>query len=293
MTALPMLPPGLELRPPWPDEIPRLKTIFNATGPIGAFRPLVLVAKEPERLVGGVLILEPDSPSGIVSCLLSVRPAWRGGAAHEALLDAAGALTRELGAHTIAFSFTGESPDVPWLESRGARIFQEDVFYEGNVLTFRERISPLLRRAREHAERFVVRPLREDDHAPVSSMVAAHGLMDEERARARLSRRYDPRLCMVCTEQDRIVGAILTISADNGRFYIENRVVAPDYMASSSSINLRLLDAISMVGQAAGFTSFRFSCQPGKDRETVNFARRCGCRAIRRQIRVHLRLTSA
>lgn len=282
--------PGLELRPPWPDEFPRLKALFKTSAPAGAFRPRVLVAPDPERIVGALLVSEPEAGREIAVCRFVLRPAFRTEATLEAFLGQAGDLARELGAHTLAFSSAGDTPDLSWLKARRATVFKETVFYEGDGFVFRERLAPLLRRAESQPGRFQMRPPRPEDYAELASILAAHGLMDEARALDRLARAYDPALCLVSTDGDRIAGALLTFPAANGRLHFESRVVAPAFMASSARINLGLLDALSARAYAAGFTAFLFSCQPHKERETVNFARRCGCRELRRQIVLHLPL---
>ena len=75
--AAPQLPPGFTLRAPWPDELPRLRSLLAASPSPHPVHLRALFHHAPERLMGGYAIARPaEGPDGIL--YLRLRPAWSG-----------------------------------------------------------------------------------------------------------------------------------------------------------------------------------------------------------------------
>lgn len=89
------------VRPPWPDELPRIAEAFPArVNRTVALHPLVLVAPgSPERIVGFAGVLEPVEGESGLKCI--VRPRYIDSPDGDRLIAAALKLGQSLGARSV------------------------------------------------------------------------------------------------------------------------------------------------------------------------------------------------
>jgi len=280
--AAPQLPPGFTLRAPWPDELPRLRSLLAASPSPHPVHLRALFHHAPERLMGGYAIARPaEGPDGILS--LRLRPAWHGTPVHAALLASAQATALGLGLTTLHLVLPEDAPDLPAYLATGAKITKTEHFFEGDIATLARRLATPSPRLSARLDTLSIHPLAPADHEEVAALLDAHGLFNLERARRRLAHQSARDLAYVCRREGQLAGLVLALARPSARLYIEILAAAPAHRAASALIVARLLREITPSALAAGFRTFTLCCQPAKDHETLALARRLACRVLERR----------
>jgi N-acetylglutamate synthase-like GNAT family acetyltransferase len=199
---------SLQVRSPWPDELPRLANFFPHE-PLHGARLFVLAAPEPERLVGAAAMrIQEDTAE--LRCRLRPRVLHerRGGF----LLDAACAEARERGVrHVVARLAAGAAEDA-FLREHG---FSETATVErwrielGTLKARVEKISDV----RERRAGWDVRSPRAGDEAQLAKLF---GAVPEERLRVRDPEDsnaggggFSPEISSVVVVGEELIGALL------------------------------------------------------------------------------------
>ncbi len=275
------LPPDFTLRSPWPDELPRLEALLGPIPRHASLQARVLVRSAPERIIGGFVIAPPPAPHRPGALTTYLSPGYNKDGVHEKLLNAALDLAKAAQLPGLVATLPSTAPERALYLLHGATLLKAERFYEGDLEVAHRRLHPMLARLPAFAAGCVVRPLAAADHPTVAKMAHAHGLLNEARAESTLRSDYAHDLSLVCVAGEQIVGAMLVKPMDRGQIYVEIRMVHPEHAAQSGPINMLLITHACERCLAAGFTTFSLSCQPTKDVETVNFARRMRCREVR------------
>jgi hypothetical protein len=271
-----VLPEGFTLRAPWPDELPRLRDLFRGINPSIPHHLRILTRSDPERIVGGFMIGESGSLH------LRIRSSYTESPVHDALLTSARSLAEEAGIPRLVATLDGDDLKTKaFYLSRGAELTRTDRYYTGELSVLANRLHPLRKRAAATLDRYRVRPLQATDYDALAVMAQSHRLLNEARAAATLRTAYDHALSHVCLLGEKVIGALLARSMPRAQAYVEVRMVHPDHQSASGPINLLLLAASGDRAIQLGNTTFSLSCQPSKDHETVNLARRLQCRLTR------------
>lgn len=251
----------LQVRPPWPDEMPRLPPALRE--PLtrrGARRHWmwVLVAGELERIVGAASLAERDplrpdaSPDGRID--FSILPVWScRPAAVAPLLAAAVTHARSLGLSSVEAQAALDTPAAGWLLA--------EQFIPGRIQEI-WRVPLDTNFARRHAavERalarrpVVVRPISDNALPAVRALCSAHGLLPPSRVSLARDQHdgLDPRLSFVCGSPE-APAAVLLARLRGTQPYLEVLARAPGAPSHGPEIGA-LLHAFFSAALALGAT---------------------------------------
>lgn len=268
----------LEMRPPWRDELSRLRSFFRrpALAP-GAWKIRVLVSTEPgpERIVGAFACLGAEG-RGQVRCALRGRYETAAEVAERfgqfiSEMEAEG--IRELAAETIE-----GSPEERLFAETGFTVARTEEWWEIDLETVQRRLDRIVPRLRIPVE-WVVRRPQVTDAAEAARIVAPYGLLNAERIASAVRQEaeadaYDLELSTVVVVGEQLAGLLMVKPGPKGLPYVEIRAVDPAHTAHSSAINSLLIQATNRAMQDQGFTRALLTVNPERDRETRNFVQR-------------------
>lgn len=283
--------PVCVVRPPWPDELPRLADAF----PQGRFnRPLhslLLVAPgSPERIVGFAGVLEPvDGRTGL-TC--AIRPRFIDSPEADRLLAAAVRLARELGVRELrtADDLPPDAPIAPALARAGfSHAVTQEIWELGTgVLVARlDRLRARLARRpgllRRLDDEFTLEPLGAGNLPGVKALLAADDLLPSERRYSLdtfLSAcAYDPRLSLVVRRGERVV-AVALVKSQSRLLYVEAIAIAADLRGGMRSPLLSALHAIAQGNVRAELPGWILPLEPARAPAALRLARRSGGRIV-------------
>jgi hypothetical protein len=279
------------VRPPWPDELPRLADAFPKYPRHHATRPLLLLtsAGGVER-IGGVAGVS-DPVNGMAALTLHLRPRFLAepDAGLATLLDAVAGLARSLGAHTLhtTDSLTPADPRVTALRRHGFAHARTDEVWRTEFTEMLPRLDRVHQRL-ETVGRLAghtVTPLAEADLPEVRALMLAAGLLRPERVfllpadDQAASRGHHAALSPVVRRAGRLVGALLARYSGDGVTF-EAQAVDPACIGGLDLANHLTVRGVAQAGLAAGRTHMVFSADTAKAPATIRMARRMGGRRL-------------
>ncbi len=278
-----MTPPTV-IRPPWPDELPRIAAAFPDLRSEGPLDPLVLIAPEPdERIVGVATINHPsDSAPARLQCV--VRPRFADATAR--LLRAAVDRARAVGFCGLYAELpdSGNSPLPQPLAEVGFACRRSEELWQIQLATAIDRLAPiaeslLKRGAAAGLSAGPALPAHTDQIAALAT--AAHLLApDRIRFTDTDGRGFDRTLSTVVSHGDRVVAAIL-VRRQPPNALVETRVAAPDHIGKANLPNALLLVRSMQEGQKAGLENFVLTANPASAAETIRMAQRFSGQKLR------------
>ncbi len=286
---------GFEIRPPWPDEIPRIVAAFPQVRRDAIAYPLVAVVTTGgvERIVGLAAISPPVS--GISGFSLVLRPRYLDTPVAGALVTPLAQLARDLGAVKL-LTLDELSPDDPRrraLERFGFSLHQELEIWATPLAPIRERVDRVRRRLHHTARHRPLqpRPLSIADLDEVRTLMTSEHLLSGEEidlGHSATPHRFDPRLSFVVREEGQLAGAILARTLGAGRILIAAEAVGPRWRGGRDLVHHALLGAVIDEASKQGATEFTYSVDATRKVDTARMARRSGSRLVSRCVRLLL-----
>jgi GNAT superfamily N-acetyltransferase len=276
--------PNVEIRPPWPDEIPRLKGFLRGAfrlAPEGT-RVLVLGARDPERLLGAAVF----SPSAgetaptMFTGSLGLRPRALAAGHGSLLLRRVVEEVRKLQGRRLAFAAASRDAVGTLLESEGFSCSRTEEFWRLDLARIQARLERIAARFRLDAS-LRVRAARMEDRDPLIPLVTHYGLCEAHKiqfqdARCAHEGGYDCGLSSVVEHKGRIVGALLIRGSGGLTGHADVRAVAGEYLQKSGQLNFLLLQRSVSAALREGYQNSTLTVNPGRDAETRALAMRSG-----------------
>ncbi len=276
--------PACLVRPPWPDELPRIADAFPRGRVNRALHPLVLVAPgSPERMVGFAGVLEPLEGQTGLTCAL--RPRYLDSPDGDRLLSAAVHLARSLGARSIRTidDLPSGSPIGPALKRAGFVVTATSEFWKLEIPALARRLgrSQVRLASDPRLGEFEVEPPGPADLPGVQTLLADAGLLSPERRRA-LSPSdpgtgYTPALSAVVRQRGQVV-AVALLKTQVGAAVVDALVVDPSCRRGFHLPVHLALRHCTQACLAAGLSGLVFAADRERAKAALRIARRSGGR---------------
>jgi N-acetylglutamate synthase-like GNAT family acetyltransferase len=290
------------VRPPWPDELSRMRSLL----PVEGFREppwlWVLALDQPERLVGAAA-LEPFTPPAQGARLyLSLRPRFRSDPAGAALVQATADKARSLKCLPVSFQCLHEPAPQQPLEKAGFALVRSEQLWELPVEAVHQRV----RRASASISRRLQRlgevwqgPPGPEHLAAISRILHDHQLgpagslqFSDERQPAGTGSApgsepalepgrsnpadsaavFNRNLSNIVTVNGRVAALALTKDLGPARCVVQYRAVAPEFLSHSATLNVVLMERPLKLGLSLGIRSILATAQVGRQDETIHLA---------------------
>lgn len=282
--------PQLSVRPPWPDERPRLKTFLQNFNPGEASEAhlFVLQADNPERIVGAAALVveapatreDPNlSPYGRLS--IKIRPRFVRNDAAKLLfadvLDRANELKLEQLSAEVS---TGDSLTTSALAEAGFEHRKTEELWRLDLPLLQRRLQRIAR-ARPLPETWLARAPAEAD-LPVLGKMAEHyrfrqsGDIRFDAASDRPGTHYSAELSSVIEADGSLLAAVLAKASTGLNCHTDLRLTTSEVRSQSARLNLALLSRSVPIGIAAGYATTTLTVNTARDRETRHLAIRSG-----------------
>ena len=264
------------IRPPWRDELPRLKSLLRqeSVNPPGG-RPLVLVARDPERLVGAA-VLTAAGQTGILACRLRPRVILDGRAAP--FIDAVIYLAREEGLTRLQIAVPPSSPERSFWEEQGFEFFASREQWQIGLGGVKARLERLERR-REIRPEWLARALSEADRAGLDSWLESHqaantATVDSQPTPGASVLR--PDLSTVIEEHGRLLAALLVRERGGAVCHVDLLTVTPEIRGGVSLLCEKLLRRSTREMLRQGYGAVTATIVRPDEIAARNLANRCG-----------------
>ncbi|MBX3743869.1 MAG: hypothetical protein KF833_01040 [Verrucomicrobiae bacterium] len=282
------------MRAPWPDELDRLGDLLDTEGFRTPPHLRVLVAADPERLVGAAA-LEPGAGTGAAGRLqLRIRPRFLEAPAAASLIDAAATMARVHGHLPLEIQDRRERLPGRLLEQAGFVLHRTEQVWEMPTAGLHRRVKAVLPSSVRRLERLgtVWHGIPANEHVEaMARLLRDHGLageagigFEDEAASAPDGRpaggnaieRFDRALSHVVFVNGVLAGVVLIQDIGASRCFTKYRAVAREYLAHSAAINPTLMNGPLEVFPTRGITRVLLTAQVGRQDETAQMARRSG-----------------
>lgn len=282
----------LAVRPPWPDELPRLGALARPGRYTFAPWLWVLVAGEVERIVGAASFAYPDEPGKAGLLRLQLRGPWRWRDETLPLIQAALAQARAVGCREVHFRDHGDETLDSLLKKAGFVLLGVNEVWSFPLAHAQQRLEPLAKAARTRLARRHRLELREPSEADLPqlrSVLAAARLQLPEGLTLASGREPGPNItpaysALVFLDQE-LAAVLLSRRDTQTRATVQTRLVLPAWHQLSSWLNVLFLQHTTAMAAGDGITTVSFQGRRGVHDETLNLAKRFGG-ALGRTIRV-------
>ncbi len=277
---------AFEIRAPWWDEIPRLKSFLTNTLPLeGDVHLLVCVVPDPERMVGvaGLIPVAPvegETPSP-APAFLRMRPRHRKSERSRALWTTVRQKAAALGLTRLRLQLDRGESEALGMPEQTQRVQSEEL-WQLELRKVWRRVEPLAARLPLPIDWIQRSPTPED--LPAIRTLAEHYrfrtgeeifLRSDPPSAGRGG--YDPRISNVILDSSgKLLAAVLCRSSAGITGHTELRMTAPDVMEHSSRLNLHLLADSLKKALAEGYVATTLTVNLGRDKETRRLAERSG-----------------
>jgi hypothetical protein len=267
------------LRAPWPDELPRLKSFLRGTfsGHRSEAWLRILVAEEPERIVGAVAVsLEPAAHQAQFVMRLRQRALVAGQATK--LLGAARDLARQLGATTLSSVLDTGDPLGGCLQDDGFNVIKTEEVWRLELAPLRARLQRVGARLERDGSWTVRAPVVEDLER-IRKLVAPYGFRDPQAIRfssanAGAEPGYDMNLSTVVERDGDIIAVLLGHGTRELSGHADVRAVASEWMAQSGLLNFLVLRRSVDAAISEGYQFTSLTVNTDRDHETRRLAER-------------------
>lgn len=294
--------PPVTVRPPWPDELPRIAATFPRFTPQQTVHPLIALTRAPggpERIVGIAGVFPPLRD--VAGLTLSLLPRFHAAGPVSALVAAASEAARGAGARQLLTldELAPTSPLVAFLEGAGFRLKERTGFFSTNLADIRTRVdrvqARLARNVRsETAGSLRPEPLAETHLPAVRALIQSERLLEGEQIaldEAGGPRGYSPRFSFVVRHAGELAGVLLARQVDAATVAVGAEAVSPRWRRGPNLVQPALyracIDAAADAGierfvhtanTAGGINPGRMARHPGRKplRETVRLERPLG-----------------
>lgn len=293
MTVAATMP--LTVRPPWPDEISRLKAFLaGSLQGAKAVHLLVLVAADPERIVGAAAVRETTEgvKDGSAEIALKARPRQLENGGARMLMDAVLDKALTLGYKKLVAAPATGAPHIPLLRKYGFERVKTEELWQVELNKMKIRLDRLVDRVRLPQE-WSVRTPNPADLPQLVELSATYGFLQADRIQFdgpgdAPGTHFDAAGCTVIENEGHIIAALLAKGGIGGNGHIDARMVHPSAMQMSGALNLHLLHHSIKAGLSMGFSTVTLTVNTSRDRETRNLARRTGGKCIQSKDLLHL-----
>jgi hypothetical protein len=273
--------PACLVRPPWPDELPRLADAFTPASFNRPLHPLVLIVPgTPERIAGFAGVLEPVEGRSGLTCLL--RPRYLDSPEGDRLIATALGLARSLGARSVstADDLPPRDPLGPVLLRAGFTLESTREIRELSLAALAARLERIRTRASagpDLADHFVIESLTATHLPKVMTLLAAIGLLSPARRHSLElpTPGHDPALSFVIRRDDRILAAALVKARPRGAF-LDVLAVDPGHRGGLYTPGCLILWAVVQACLAAGLPALIFVADREGTKGLLQNARRAG-----------------
>jgi hypothetical protein len=290
--------PDCEIRPPWPDEWPRLNDAFPRSRVTETLQPLVLVTRgAPERLVGFAGVFSPVAD--VARFTLALRPRFVSSVHAGGLIAAAARIAERAGARRLITcdNFRPDDSHVMVLERNGFGR-QPVEFWSvqlAGILTHLARIETRLSRVTRSLA-LVIEPLAATGLPAVRELIAARQLLpglEIVLASADRARGFESDLSFTVRIGAVLCGALLARRGAGDVVHIAAEAVAPPPGIRSARVHQALLFATLTAAQNIGGRRLVFPLEPATPRDIRRLAIRHGGQKDGETIRFARPLTSS
>ena len=286
MTADDAIPPCC-VRPPWPDELPRIAATFSKFVLAQAVSPLALVtaAGGVERIVGVAGVTDPVD--GIAGFSLAARPRFLHRDGLRPLIEAAVTLARNGGATALV-----TVDDLRIDDARLAALRQEDFETKGQqeywsvdvaALSARVERRPARPDTTDRPEHFRTVPLADEHLTAVRTLMTAETLLDRREiilATESAGSGFDPNLSFVVTVEGSLAGVVLARRSGKETILVEAVAVARAWRTAPNWAHLAMARTFVQAASKSGGKRVVFSVDPKKPGEPMRMARRTAGRLL-------------
>lgn len=271
---------SLQVRPPWPDELPRLATFFPQE-PLHSCHLFVLAAPEPERLLGAAVV-RVQAATAKLRCRL--RPRVLHERRGEPLLSAALAAARGQGARRVIARPAPDTPEERFLREHGFQGAETTETWQINL----ERLKMRLDQISESREQRAVLTVRAPVAADEAQLAGLFSSIPPERLRLRDeedSREggFAPNISTVVFSGDRLIGALLLRGGYSLQCQVDLCAVAPDFASATVASALLRRSVHELLKEGYVSATLRTKDLP-EARAVRNLACRSGGTAGRRSL---------
>jgi hypothetical protein len=220
---------SLQVRPPWPDELPRLATFFPQE-PLHSCHLFVLAAPEPERLTGAIAV-KMQAETAELRCRLRSRVLHekRG----EPLLNAALAAARAQGVRRVVARLSSDSPEDRFLREHGFQGVNTVERWQIGLEQLKSRLDKIPESREKRAAWIVRSPVTADE----PQLAALFSSLPPERLRLRDSegsreKGLAPEISTVVANGEKLVGALLLRGGSALHCLVDLCAVAPGHWSA-------------------------------------------------------------
>lgn len=279
------------IRPPWPDEVPRVFDAFPRGRRDAAVHPFVAVATTAgvERIVGVAGIFPHVAAVSGIS--FTLRPRYF--AVCDELLDTAIRCARRVGSRQIVTldDLADGSPAVLALQRHGFVLHQRLEVWSTPLTHIAERVERVQTRMDKAGRSLTIqiRSLTLADIKAVQHLMAEEGLLAGESV-ALESREtpsgFSPALSFVVYDGHELVGAILARSTGVATVAIEAEAVARRWRNGLNHAHHLLLRATVTAARNLGAQEFVYTVNASGEIDTGRMARRTHSRLLGERLRL-------
>ena len=279
------------VRPPWPDELPRLADVFRGYPFQRASRPVLLLTSSGgvERIAAVAGWFEPVD--GVAGLTLHARPRYLAmteiGLA--TLLESVAAAASEAGVTKLITTddLRTADPRVAALERNGFTVSRRLELWATDLARIQERVERVQARL-DHVgrtNRFHAELMRAEYLPAVRTLMATEHLLEAQEITLDdigeiTGRGYDPTLSFAVFAGETLAGAILARRAGTEAVAVDAVAVAPAWRGGGDLVHHALFRACIQTSASLGARQFIYTVDTTGHVDTVRMAQRSGSRRL-------------
>jgi GNAT superfamily N-acetyltransferase len=265
---------SLAVRPPWADELPRLKPFFRDEPLVGPWRLFTLVAPNPERILGAAAL---KAVGERVELRCQLRPRAQSEGRGKTLLEAALASARESGLKRVTSRPPAGSPQEKFLRAHGFIEFEAEEIWRVDLAALKNRLEPLTVRIQKSSD-YSIRAPGEKDLPKLTALFGSHRLGSAAQICVRSTTNpggFDNEISSVIEDSSgRLLAALLGRGSNSLNCRATLCATANNAPWASGSLFATVLQRGISEARAQGYLTVSFTVNPARDISLRNLARR-------------------
>ena len=273
------------IRPAYPDELARAKSLLNghAVPPEATF--LVIVKEHPvERIIASIPWWQiPQRGSDDIALRFHLPPSHLTPETLTEILTQLDNIAHEKNIAQVFtdFSLTKDHPLYQQLTTLGYEVAQTDRYFKTPGESFKSRFCRIYQRIQHRLPaHWKVESIRGHDPQKLFALIHAHHLMSPQQFQnywtSSQGERFEEKYSFVILDGEEMIGLFLLTSRGATELHIHAECVHPDYLAQSSLIATTLRHATCSNCPEGFPETFTFRVDSEKHRQTGNTAIRQG-----------------